>query len=81
MTLATQPRSKSKVTSGIAFYLTIDEEAKGSLDLVKALRAEPKVISLERTGNGFYFIVGTESAITKICDQHPGCLMKMETVL
>lgn len=81
MTLATQSRSKSQVTSGIAFYMTIDEEAKGSLEMVTALRAEPKVISLERTGKGFYFIVGTESAITKICDQHPGCLMKMETVL
>ena len=81
MNFATQPRSKSRVTSGIAFYMTIDEKAEGSLALIKALRAEPKVISLERTGNGFYFIVGTESKITEICDRHPGCLMKMETVL
>ncbi len=73
--------SKSSVTHGIAFYLTIDEKAKSSLAMLETLRREPKVLNLERTSKGFYFIVGTESKITEICDQHPGCLMKMEPVL
>lgn len=81
MSLATAPRTKSRVTHGIGFYMTIDEKAKGSLELVKTLRAEPKVLKLERTGNGFYFIVGTESKITEICEKFPDCLMKMEPVL
>ena len=79
--LATQPRTKSRVTRGIGFYMTIDESVKGSLALVKALHSEPLVLQLQRTGNGFYFIVGTESRITEICDKFPGCLMKMEPVM
>jgi|JI8StandDraft_1071087.scaffolds.fasta_scaffold33755_4 hypothetical protein len=81
MTLATQPRTKSRVNAGIGFYMTIDEKAEGSLALVKALHSEPKVLQLQRSGNGFYFIVGTEAKITEICDKFPGCLMKMEPVL
>lgn len=80
MNLATQPRTKSRVTHGIGFYLTIDEKAKGSLELLNTLRLEPKVLQLQRSGDGFYFIVGIESKITEICDKFPGCLMKMEPV-
>lgn len=79
--LAIPTRAKSRVTRGIGFYMTIDESAEGSLALVKALHAEPKVLQLQRTGNGFYFIVGTEAKITEICDKFPGCLMKMEPVM
>ncbi len=79
--LAIQPRTKSRVTRGIGFYLTIDEKAEGSLTLVKALHSDPLVLQLQRTGNGFYFIVGTEAKITEICDKFPGCLMKMEPVM
>ena len=83
MTLVTTPtpRHKSRVTRGIGFYMTIDEKAQGSLNLLNTLRLEPKVLQLQRTGNGFYFIVGTEAKITEICDKFPGCLMKMEPVM
>ena len=81
MNLAIQHSTKSRVTHGIGFYMTIDESVEGSLALVQALHAEPKVLQFQRTGNGFYFIVGTESKITEICDKFPDCLMKMEPVL
>ncbi len=81
MSVATQTKpSKSRVTHGIGFYMTIDEKAEGSLDLVKCLNQEKKVIYFERTGEGFYFIVGVEAKIREICEDFPGCLMKLEPV-
>lgn len=65
---------------GIGFYLTIDEEAEGSLDMVKCLDQQEEVIYFERTKPGMYFIVGDENKIDEICADFPNCLMKKEAV-
>jgi len=64
--------------SGKGFYLTVDEAAEGSLDLIKCLDAQKEVIYFERTKPGLYFIVGSEKKIDEICNDFPGCLMKKE---
>jgi hypothetical protein len=78
MNVETQTKPRIKVVTG--FSITIDEKAKGSLDLIKCLNEQPEVVYFERTSESFYFIVGDEEKIREICEDFPGIVWKLEPV-